>query len=151
MAKFYERQEIYAKALKIYTSGKLFVDFMLCDELFPLEIRLKRLKQSDLQNSFSTIRDELNLLQKESLELTYKEFNFKTIGLQKLPLSVVFKDRNMLLGFIRKNEEFIQFVKDFNMIIMKYPILKELLHVKPFLVIEYHDIWSKFFSVCDFF
>ncbi|WP_324171587.1 Wadjet anti-phage system protein JetD domain-containing protein [Sulfurimonas sp.] len=151
MAKFYDKKEVFSKALKIYESGKLFLDFMHDSELFPLEIKLKRLKQSDLQYSFSIIIDELNLLQKESLELIYKEFNFKTIGLQRLPVSVVFKDKDIFLDFIKKSDEFSRFVKNYEMIITKYPSLKKLLLAKPFLVLDYNDVWNKLFSVCNFF
>ncbi len=151
MVKHYDKKEIFTKALKIYMSGKVFVDYIEESELFPLEIKLKRLKQSDLQNNFSIISSELISLQKVDLELIYKEFSFKNIGLQKLPISVVFQNRNALLSFIKKNKEFELFKNNFKMTLKQYPVLKELLQKKSFLVVEYSDVWSKLLMICDFF
>ncbi|MCF6309868.1 MAG: DUF2220 family protein [Sulfurimonas sp.] len=151
MMKFYDKQEIFSKALKIYTSGKVFVDFIEASELFPLELKLKKLKQSDLQSDFSSVRDERNLLQKEGLELVYKEFNFKTLGTQLLPIAVLFQDRDVFLQLIKKTQEFNRFEIYYEMIIKNFFSLKEMLYAKPFLVIEYYDIWERLFSVCNFF
>ena len=151
MAKFYDTKEIFTKALKIYASGKIFVDFMEDSGIFPLEIKLKRLKQSDLQSDYSGVRDELTLLEKEGLELTYKEFHFKSLGTQSLPTTVLFRERCQFLKFIKKSQEFDFFERDFELVVKRFPSLKKLLYVKPSLVILYHDVWEKLLSVCEFF
>lgn len=151
MAKYYDKKEIFNKALKIYTNGKVFIDYIEDGELFPFNIKLPRLKQSDLRDNYSGIVKELNIFKKESLELSYKEFNFKNIGLQKLPFAVNFNKRENILGFISKADEFELFKKNYFKIILKYPSLKKTIVKKPFLVLDYLDVWDKLFLVCDFF
>ncbi|MEA1891883.1 MAG: DUF2220 family protein [Campylobacterota bacterium] len=151
MSKFYNKEEIFVKAFKIYSSGKLFVDYIESTELFPLEIKLKRLKQKDIVSDFSTLFGELNSFEKLGLRLDYKEYNFKSIGHQRLPTSVFFDDRDTLLGFIKKREEFELFKTTFNKIINRFTVLKEMLLEKPFLVMEFIEVWDRLFIVCDFF
>ncbi len=150
-AKIYNKKEIFDKVLKIYTSGKFYINYIEKSDLFPLEIKLKKLKQSDLRDNYSTFINELNSLKKENFELEYREFNFKSIGFQKLPIAVHFKDENSFLNFISKSEECKLFKQEYKKVIFRYPDLKKLLLQKPFLLLDYAKIWDKLLLVCDFF
>jgi hypothetical protein len=148
---FFDKQEIFKKALKLYSSGKIFIDFIENLKLFPYIIKLQKIKQSDIQKHFSNILYGVATLQKSNLNLIYKEFKFKSIGVQRLPIGVEFKRVYELLDFIEKRDEFNQFVKNYHKVVTKYPSLKSLITKKPFLVVEYASIWDELLSVCDFF
>ena len=148
---FFDKQEIFKKALRLYDSGRIFVDFIESAELFPYVIKLPKIKQSDIQRGFSDVLHGANTLKKSSLNLLYKEFKFKNIGLQKLPVAVEFRTVYELLDLIQKKDEFSAFVKNYKKITAKYPSLKSVIIKKPFLVIGYADVWDELLRVCDFF
>jgi hypothetical protein len=151
MTEFYNKKEIFNKVFKIYSSGKLFTDFIEDGALFVLEIKLPILKQSDLKGNYSIVLNECSSLKKENFELLYKEFNFKNMGLQKLPIAINFRNRESFLNYISKFDEFEQFKKNYKKIVFKFPLLKEAILKKPFLVLDYAGIWDELFLVCDFF
>jgi hypothetical protein len=151
MTKFYNIQEIYTKAQKYYSSGKVFVDYIEGTILFPLTIRLKKLKQSDLSSYYSFVINEIAILQKEDLELVYRDFQFKNIGEQRLPTAVYFENRDRLLRYLAKEDEFFRFQETYEKIISYRQMLSEMIHEKVSLVLAYEDVWEKLFLVCDFF
>jgi len=148
---FYNIEEIEKKAFKIYSSGALFRDFMDEENLFPFSIKLKKIKQSDIQNSFVVLQDELKVLKATNLHLVYKTFQFHSVGQQMLPVEMLFESRDVLLKYIDKQEAFIQFVELYHKTMRTYPTLKGLLFKKPFLFLEQHEVLDKLFLVCQFF
>jgi len=151
MPKYFDKNAIYQRALKLYESGKIFVSFMEDETLFPLVINLKKIKQSDIQKEFTTVLKESQLLIDSGLELTCKRFEFKNIGTQTLPVSVHFKDRKELLSYIGKEEEFEAFVSIYLELTCKYPRLKALLLKRAHLIIQNRFIWKELMAICDFF
>jgi len=145
MFKFYNKKEIDAKAQKYYSSGKIFRDYIKSASLFPLTITLKKLKQSDLSSHYSTIVKEIDILKKEDFELQYRMFNFKSIGMQRLPVSVYFSQRNSFLSYLKKEDEFVKFKDTFEKIISYDQMLLEVIYEKVSLVLEYEDVWDRLF------
>lgn len=151
MAKFYDKNELFKKVSKFYDSGKLFQNFIEEGELFPLTIKLKKLNQKDIQNSYSTVLNELQSLKKENIALEYKEFHFKNIGVQTLPVALCFETSDALLDYIEKEEEFRNFKELYTIIVTKYPLFRDKILEKPFLVLEYAPHWEKLFLIYNFF
>ena len=151
MAKFFDKNEILQKAIKIWNSGKFLSSVVCEDDIFPIIINLKKIKESDIKNNFSQILKELKELEKTNLPIVYKEFNFKSIGLQKLPEFVRFEDIDLFLKVVDKQKEFNLFVKLNKKIITKFPDLKELIIKTPHLVLQNSQIWDELLEICDFF
>jgi len=151
MAKYYDISEIFKSALKFYSSGKVFKDMMYGGELFPLEIKLNAVKQKDIQTNFSTLMQEIQKLKKEPFELLYREYNFKSVGIQKLPIVVKFPSRDSFLEYVGKREEFSRYRRVYGLVVQRYEVFKELLEEKPFLVLEYETSWERLFLVCEYF
>ncbi|MEA3228607.1 MAG: DUF3322 domain-containing protein, partial [Campylobacterota bacterium] len=151
MPKFYNIEEIFQKVLKIYTSGKVWKDFIVSENLFPLEIKLKKVKQIDIRDNYSQLIKELNSLKKEVFEMEYQEFHFKSLGTQKLPIVIHFRERKDFLSYISKEREFEEFVSLYQHIVLKYPLLKTTLLEKPSVILENSTRWDKLFLVYDFF
>ncbi len=151
MAKFFDILEIVSKANRLYDSSKVFIAFIEKREIFPHVIKLKKLKQSDIQREYKTVLKEIDELKKLKVSLQYKKFNFKNIGTQNLPIETIFSDRDEFLKFINKEDEFNEFVKNYDKITQKYEVLKKLLTIKPKIIIQNLDNWDKLLSICDFF
>lgn len=148
---FYNIEEIKKKAFKIYNNGTLFRNFMEQGNLFPFEIKLKKIKQNDIQNNFTQIHNEIQVLKSKNFHILYKDFHFKLLSTQKLPIGVLFFTEESLIEFISKKVEFDTFVIIYNKTMKKFPQLESLMHQKPFLFLECAKILDSVFLVCTFF
>ncbi len=151
MAKYFDKNAIVAKIQKLYESGKVFEDFMQDADLFPLEIGLKKLKQKELQSDFTQVLRESQLLLDSDIPLTCKDFEFKNIGRQTLPVSANFRSRSALLSLIHKEQEFADFTLLYKRLTCKYPALKFLFLQKTNLIVRNLSLWDKLIKICDFF
>ena len=148
---FYDKEQIYKKLKKYYDSGKIFRSFIENSSLFPLEISLKKVQQKDIQSEYLLFTKELKQLQESNLPLSYKEYNFKTLGVQRLPNSVKIERLEIFLSLIDREKEYALFVTNYQKIISNYATLEALFFHKPMLVLTYIDDWEKFFLIIDFF
>jgi len=148
---FYNIDALEKKAFSIYKSGEVFRAFMEKKELFPLHIKLKTIKQSSIQNSFLQLQYEFKNLKAKNLNLIYKEFHFKSIGTQKLPVEVQFDSRDVYLKFIGKKDAFDAFVQIYVQTKKSYPELENYLAQKPFFFLEQGEVLERLFLVCSFF
>lgn len=148
---FFDIKEVLSKANRLYTSMKIFDTFMRGEEIFPHVIKLKRVKQSDIQKNYNTILKEINEIEKSGLNFEFKEFDFKTIGKQKLPVEVRFDKINDFLKFIGKQSEYSLFVTNYEKIISRYPALKTLFIARANQIIQNLAVWDKLLQICDYF
>lgn len=148
---FYNIEEIDKKVLRIYNNGDIFRDFMEEGDLFPFKIKLKKIRQSDIQNAFTLLQDELKILKAKDLHLVYKAFHFQSIGQQKLPIEIHFETRSEFLNYIEEKEDFTHFSEIYHTTVHTYPQLKGLLFEKPFLFLKHHEELDRLFLVCQFF
>lgn len=151
MSQYFDKKEILLKLHKFYDSGKVFTSYVNDEDLFPLVMKLKSLKQSDIQRDYQRILKEIDELKEFKKYLVYREFSFRTIGTQNLPVEVVFKDRDGFLSFIDKEREFEEFIKQYEKVVQKYKRLKELLTCKPKIILQNVHHWDKLLDICDFF
>lgn len=148
---FYDIEDIRKKSLKFYNSGDIFRDYIGDEKQFLFLIKLKKIKQVDIQNSYLVLQNELKKITSLGLNIKYQEFNFKNIGTQKLPVEVVFNSVKELLEFIDKKDELDRFVKIYNMTVGIFPKLKGLVLQKPFFFLNQEERLDKLFLVCEFF
>jgi len=148
---FYDIKQLYKKIEKFYNNGDIFRSYIENSSLFPLVISLKKVQQKDIQNNYALFSKEFRSLQKTPLPLLYKEFDFKTLGRQKLPISIEIETLDQFLSLVDKAKEYKNFTLLYAMIIQKYPALQVLFFKKPFFVLEYAREWEKFFLILDFF
>jgi len=148
---FYSIEEIKKKVLKIYNNARLFRNFIEQGNLFPFTIKLKKIKQNDIQNNFTKIHNEIRRLQSSDFHIIYKDFHFKLLSTQKLPVEVVFYTEDELLKFIDKKKEFDRFVDIYHTTMKIFPQLEVLIKQKPFLFLENEKILESVFLVCSFF
>ncbi len=151
MSRFFDKKEVLLKSEKFYSSGKIFLAFINNENIFPFIIKLRRVKQDDVLQNYLIISKESFELKNPKYKLVYKDYNFKAIGMQTLPIEVVFENRDIFLEFISKQDEFLAFTKYYKKIIDIYPSLKELFKMKPKIITEHLHLWDKLLRICDFF
>jgi len=146
----YNTTKIQKEIEKLYSNGKVFVAYIEGIDITPYSIKF-RVKQRDIQEGYSSILKDIDRLQRAKFQLIYKEYKFKTIGIQKLPSEVVFDTIESILSTIDRVDEYAKFVKIYDETIARYPTLKPLFIKKPKLILSYSDIWDRLYRVCDYF
>ena len=73
--------------------------------IFPYVFKLKTPTQKDIVENFSKISEEIESLNRLRLDIVYKEFRFKSIGSQKLPVSLTCRTKEEFLCFIDKESQ----------------------------------------------
>ena len=139
------------KLLRIYTRGDIFRAYIGEKNIFPLEIKLKKVTQREIQANFSGVVKNIQKLKDIKLPLVYREFNFKAIGKQSFPISVRFERLDEFLEYIDKKDEYGDFVKVYQKTVALYPSLGGLFFKKPSILLDYGVIWDKILRVIEFF
>lgn len=147
---FFALDEIYKKIKREYERGFVFKSFIDNQNIFPMKITLKRVAQKDIQKNFTILIRDIEKLKKSNLPLLYKEFHFKSIGTQNLPIAIEIDNLKEYLNIINRQNEYDDFTNLYGIITSKYPKLKDFIYKKPFLVLRYKDEWDKFFRIIDF-
>lgn len=147
---FFDIQELTRRAKKIYEQGDIFVAYIQNENIFPFSINLKNIKESDIKNDYTKIIQSIKKLENSGLPVAYKEFAFKSFGLQRLPVKIEFSDINEYLKTFKNTDSYDIFIALYNHIVIQYLSLKTLFVKKPFLVLEYSDDWDRILAVADF-
>jgi len=142
------------KALKeidrLYSRGDIFRAYIKNEDIFPRSFKLNRVTQKDFQNSYSQIQKDIERLKRLHLSVEYRDYNFKTLGTQRLPSSILIQSLDEFLKIIGKRREYQEFRINFDFVTQQYPLLTNLFLQKPFLVLDYRDIWGKLLRVVSF-
>ena len=146
----YDVKSIRKKALRLYESGEVFRFFINETALFPYTIRLKKPTQKSLRESMKTLSDEIKSLESLHLHLSYQEFDFKSMGKQRLPVSVVIQTQEELLRLLGKLQEFKEFVEVYRESVEAFTSLKLLFLQKPNLLLQNRDIVRKVLTISKF-
>ena len=148
---FYALSDIRKKADKLYSSGKIFHDYIQKSELFPYTIKLKTLKASECIANISALNKEIETLQKSGLNLIYKVYKFTTIGEQKLPHYILFETRESLLKYIGKYQEFREYERLYKHSTQLYPNLTNLYDERVNLLVQNLDKIERILHIISFF
>ena len=147
----YDIKSIHKKALRLYESGEFFRAFIEQKSLFPLNIKLKTPTQKRVREEMPTLSKELKTLENLSLEVSYQEFDFKSMGKQRLPVSVKIQTQEKLLHFLSKEVEYKELVHAYEIAIIAFASLKDLFIVKPNLLLQNRKNIQKLIAICKFF
>ena len=150
MKSFYDVEEVYQKLLKPYARGDIFISFIKQEHFSSVAVKLKKLKELDIQKEYNSIQASIKKLENSSLPLVYASFHFKLLGKQRLPIQVVFDELQSYLQAIKKEDEYQRFVKTYKEIIALYPNLKYLFLKKPFKVLEFEAVWEPILHVLTY-
>ena len=146
----YDLASIEKKSSKLYESGDFFVSFMKEVNLFPFTLSIKKPTQKSVLENLANISNEVKKLQSCAFSLEYKKFEFKSIGSQRLPISLSFQTPEQYLSFIGKTEEFSAFKGAYIKAMKSFEELKELFLLKPKLLVQNIDVLDEILAVCKF-
>ena len=147
----YDVGSVHKKALRLYESGALFRSFIEDKSLFPLSINLKTPTQKRLRDAMPTLSKELKALEALQLQVEYQEFDFKSMGKQRLPVSVEIESQEKLLKFLGKEREFEEFVRAYEKATTAFSSLKTLFIAKPNLLLHNRKNIAELIKICKFF
>lgn len=150
MGDFYDIKNILNRCERIYKRGDIFISFILEQNYFPFYIKLKKLKQSDIQKNYSGVRNSIKTLENKSFILEYQDINFKSLGVQHIPIKICFNNLDDFFKIVNKEDEYKEFLFLYNKIIHRFSSLKDLFIKKPFLILDYKNIWEEILTVIEF-
>jgi len=149
--KYFDIEALYKKIDRYYERGEIFKGYIEQNDIFPIQIALKNIQEKDIQNNFSTILKDIQSLKKSNIPVLYKEFNFKSLGKQVLPVKIQIENLEEYLHITKKSAQYGEFVAHYKNLLALYPELRDYICKKPFLILEYLRDWENFFRIIDFF
>lgn len=151
-------KQIHQKTLKLWESGRILQASLEKETLFPWHIHFRKPNAQQQLDEFKKIRDWIANLKAHSNEsgaasygIEYKTNNHRQLGVQQLPIRIVFEDQEDCLRYISKLGEFTALQKSYQQSCTKYPALHDWIISKPRLFMKYQKTWDKLISVCDYF
>jgi len=132
----YDVTALKKKAQRLYESGEIFRAFVSDVQLFPYTMKLKKPTQKDLLVNLDRLHKEIKTLESIAWIVEYKEFAFKSLGRQKLPISVSFQTQKEYLFFLSKTKEFLDFCRLYEIVVTEFAALKTLFLQKPQLLLQ---------------
>ena len=148
---FYSIDDIFMKFKKLYDNGSIFKAFIEEKDIYPYVIKLKSLKQKDIVENFSIVLKEMESFKKIKLDIEYKEFKFKSLGSQSLPVAIVCNSREEFLNFINKQDEFKTYRIAYYKAIKEFTELKGLFIEKPKLLLEVESKLDSFLKIINYY
>jgi hypothetical protein len=117
-----------------------------------------RLPIGKLPDDFPQLRAAVQQLQTTSkaqqgygYHIEMRQRQMRLLGLQTLPVAVVFETAEDFLRFLEKKDEFEQFQQDAHTIREQLPQLDRWMERYPQKVIAYHTFWPDLLMVCRYF
>ncbi|MBA1437584.1 MAG: hypothetical protein FAF05_01130 [Epsilonproteobacteria bacterium] len=147
MDNYFDGNKLIKRSRSFYENGAVFRAYIEDETLFPKRITLKKITQKDIQSRYIQIRESIRELEKIGFVLEYEQKRFSAVGEQKVPVSVVFDTLEGYLQFVKKSKEFELFVQLYGMIVSRYPKLYDFIVQKPFVVLEYQNVWGSLLNV----
>ncbi|NOY12516.1 MAG: hypothetical protein GXP51_02155 [Deltaproteobacteria bacterium] len=150
--------EIKKKALQHWRSGRLLSTWLRDEDLFPLDIRFRKVSAKEALEHYAELRVWMNDLREESkerlgfgytLELTAS--NHRQLGQQLFPDRIRFDSLPDLLRTIGKQREFERFCALAEATRREQPNLMGWLEENPLKLLKNLEVWPQVLSVCRYF
>jgi len=146
----YDLSALEKNIFKFYESGDFFLFFLKNQELFPYTFALKKPTQKSVLQNLETLQKQIHKLQNLPAKIEYKEFSFKSLGTQSLPVSITFENEKDYLKYLKKEQEFESYKKNYLIAIALFPSLQELFVQRPNLLVKEIEVVQKILKVCSF-
>lgn len=147
--------DIKNRVKRLWSSFKFHKDWLTDQTVFPFRIKLDKPDDKTLLHRFDEVRQWVNDLRKTFTQkhtaIIYKDFNYRSMGKQSLPVAIEFKDIESLARYLGKWQEWQLFCHHYQQIISAFPVLTEVLKNSPASIHKYSNSWPKLLSVCHYF
>ena len=151
MAKYFDLEAALKKAVRRYERGEIHRAWMQGESIFPLRIPFPKVGEKEIKGDYGTVAKEVGEVERSGLPCEYKSFRFARIGVQRLPIALLFRDLDSYLEAISKKERFERFRRDYTLLSRHFPSLLPLLLEKPLLIEREEGKWERLIAICDYF
>jgi hypothetical protein len=149
---------ITPKEIKDKTERKYISFLQSLVEQRPFERLFIRGDKSYTKSSLSEFEREIQLIVSQSKEkkgfgyiLEFQKVKTKSLGIQDLPISIYFDNEKDFLKFLGKENEVDSFKSNVEIILRKFPPLKDWIIKNPKKVIDNANEWENILKVCQYF
>ncbi|WP_446030024.1 Wadjet anti-phage system protein JetD domain-containing protein [Lelliottia amnigena] len=122
---------------------------------FPLTLALPKVTGRQLMHDFSLLQDQLARLVQQcaqkGLHLDIKEFQFSSMGRQRLPVSVQIPSMEILVQMLGQKTVWQSFCQDIELLRLTYPQLESWFPDQVALIVRHHGKWPRLLAVCRYF
>jgi len=150
--------EIRARALRVWDSGRALRAWLGEEGIFPLSLVVGRPGAQALMEDFPGVRAQVDALEAHSrcalghgYRIEYTEINHRRLGRQRLPRQVVFDEPLDLIQFVGRQREFRRFARLAGAIRSARPELQDWVRSRPLRVLEQGADWPGILAVLDHF
>ena len=122
---------------------------------FPYQVKLSRLSDKQLLHDFALCQHQLLQLRNElktvkEVNLVEQEFQFSTMGRQRLPVAIEFANMEALARFLGQLQAWRHFVADSKLISDSFPELTPWLPQAAAIIGKYAGCWPQLLAVCRY-
>lgn len=122
---------------------------------FPYQVKLPRLSDKQLLHDFALCQRQLLQLRNElktvkEVNLAEQEFQFPTMGRQRLPVAIEFATMEALARFLGQLQNWRHFVADSRLIEASFPALAAWLPSAVAIIGKYAGCWPQLLAVCRY-
>lgn len=105
---------------------------------FPLSIRIKHPSSQQLADDFAACQQWVKQFKDSSeYRIEWKEFDYRRLGKNRIPVAVVFEKLNDVIGYLNKQKDYAQFQQLAKLLVQNLPQLSAWLAQYPFKVLHY--------------
>ncbi|MGO2089924.1 MAG: Wadjet anti-phage system protein JetD domain-containing protein [Oceanisphaera sp.] len=122
---------------------------------FPYQVKLSRLSDKQLLHDFALYQRQLvqlrnDLARVKEVTLIEHEFQFSTMGRQRLPVAIEFANMEALARFVGQLQSWRHFVGDCTLISNRFPELSHWLPQAATTIGKYAGCWPQLLAVCRY-
>ncbi len=122
---------------------------------FPYQVKLPRLSDKQLLHDFALCQRQLLQLRHElktvkEVNLVEQEFQFSTMGRQRLPVAIEFASMDALARFLGQLQPWRRFMADSRLIEASFPALATWLPQAAAIIGKYAGCWPQLLAVCRY-
>ena len=147
--------EIKNRVKKLWSNYKFHKNWLADETVFPFQIKLDKPDDKTLLHQFDEVRQWINDLTQtftqKDISIIYKEFSYRSMGKQTLPVAIEFKDIESIARYLGKWQEWQLFCQYYKQIVSAFPVLTEILKNSPASIQKHSHSWPKLLSVCHYF
>ncbi len=147
-------EHIVQKAQRLWTSQRIFRDWLAQADLFPFRMAAGALSGRAISDQYAAVKDWIADLEKHAnghFTIQYQEMSHRQLGTQRIPSHVVIDSRECCLRLIGKQRQFNEFKALAEATLPDWPALQSVFMSRPLDVLGAAPHWNMFLAVCRYF